>query len=162
MLRSSLLVVALLASTAVAQSFALDGNKLKLPGPVIFEVGSDKLTADAAPALDHVAAYLKDKSSITLLRVEVHSDTTGNADYNQKLSEKRALAVAKALVSRGTECKRLVATGFGGTKPVAANDTPEGRAQNRRVDFVNAELRGHAIGGASSDGGGVVAGDPCG
>jgi OOP family OmpA-OmpF porin len=69
--------------------------------------------------------------------------------------------VARRLVADGSACKRLLPVGFGGTKPVASNATPDGKAQNRRTDFVNAELRGRAIGGLPVDGGGRVAGDPC-
>ena len=95
------------------------------------------------------------------MRIEVHSDNQGAADTNQKLTEARALAVAKALVGRGVDCKRLVPVGFGGTKPIADNGTPDGRAANRRTEFVNAAMRGHAIGGAPAEGGGHLAGDPC-
>jgi len=69
--------------------------------------------------------------------------------------------VCAALVKMGVDCKRLSAVGFGGTKPIAANDTPDGKAANQRVCFINAALRGHAIGGTPLDGGGKVAGDTC-
>jgi OOP family OmpA-OmpF porin len=64
-------------------------------------------------------------------------------------------------VAKGIKCTRLIAVGFGATKPVAANDTPENKAQNRRIAFVNAALKGRPIGGMSVDGGGKIAGDPC-
>ena len=108
-----------------------------------------------------MAGYLADKTYISTLRIEGHTDDRGDAGANQALSEKRALAVAKALVAKGVDCKRLLPVGFGANKPIRPNDTPEGRAQNRRMDFVNAALRGRAIGGMPVDGGGVVAGDPC-
>ena len=69
--------------------------------------------------------------------------------------------MARKLVSLGVDCKRLVPVGFGGTKPVAENTTPDGKAQNRRITFVAAALRGVLIGGMPADGGGKVAGDPC-
>lgn len=144
-----------------ARTFELDGNNLKVPDPILFETASDTLKAESSAALEHVAAYLADKTYITLMRVEVHSDSTGNADDNQTLTEKRALAIARALVAKGVDCKRLIPVGFGDTKPVAPNDTPDGRAQNRRTVFANAMLRGRAIGGMPADGGGRVAGDPC-
>ena len=59
----------------------------------------------------------------------------------------------------GVDCKRLIAVGFGSAKPVADNSTPEGKAQNRRVSFFNAALRGRLIGGMPADGGGQIAGD---
>jgi len=159
----SVLVLTLLTSLAVAETprFELDGNTLKTP-PVTYQTAKAKLTPASDPAITHVAAYLEAKSSISTLRIEVHSDNQGNDKANQALTEARALAVAKALVAKGVDCKRLIAVGFGATKPVAANDTPENKAANRRTLFVNAALRGKALGGMPLDGNGQVAGDPCG
>ena len=71
------------------------------------------------------------------------------------------MSVSRALVRRGVDCKRLIPVGFGSSKPVAFEATPEGKAQNQRIEMVNAQLRGIAIGGMPADGGGRVAGDPC-
>jgi OOP family OmpA-OmpF porin len=154
---------ALVAPVAVAQtsSYQLVGNQLKLPGQVEFESRSDKLRPESESVLHFVKNYLDEKTSITMLRIEVHSDSQGGSAYNQQLSERRALSVGRWLVSRGVDCKRLLAVGFGETKPIADNATPEGRAQNRRVAFVNAALRGRPIGGLPLDGGGKAAGDLC-
>lgn len=146
---------------ADAPKFELDGNKLILPQPITYSAGAAEPTPESAAALDHVAAYLKAKSFVSLLRIEVHSDATGRSEANQTLTEKRALAVARNLVARGVECRRLIAVGFGEAKPISDNKTPDGRAQNRRTEFWNAALKGKAIGGAPADGGGKVAGDPC-
>lgn len=162
MLRSLVVAALLISPIALADSkFKLEGNQLVLPGPIYFETGSAKIKSESAPVLDHIKAYLDDKTYITTLRIENHTDSAGSEKYNQKLSGERALAVAKALVGKGVDCKRLLPVGFGETKPVAGNDTPEGRAANRRTSFVNAGLRGKAIGGMPLDGGGKVAGDPC-
>ena len=139
----------------------IEGNQLKLSSPVVFETGSDKLKPESDAVLAHVKEYLDAKSYISLLRIEVHTDSQGGTEANQKLSEKRALAVARWLVAKGVPCGRLIAVGFGETKPVATNATAEGRAQNRRTMFVNAALRGRPIGGMPVDGGGKVAGDVC-
>lgn len=149
------------AHAETPRTFELDGNNLKVPDPILFETGGDTIKPESAPALEHVAAYLGDKSYISLMRVEVHSDNQGNPNANQTLTEKRALAIARALVGKGVDCKRLLPVGFGDSKPVAPNDTADGRAQNRRSVFANAMLRGRAIGGMPADGGGRVAGDPC-
>lgn len=161
MLRAAVALLALFPAVALAQEFKLDGNKLVLPGVVVFETGSDKVKPESDPVLEHVKKYLDAKSYISRIRVEVHTDNSGSAAANQALSEKRALSVAKSLVGRGVDCKRLLPVGFGPNKPIAPGDTAEGRAQNRRVDFVNAEIKGKAIGGMPVDGGGKVAGDPC-
>lgn len=144
-----------------AQDYKLDGNEVKISKPVLFETGSAKLKPESIEALEIIKQYLTDKSYISLLRVECHTDNNGDAATNQSLSEKRALVVCKKLVEMGVDCKRLIAVGFGDSKPVAENSTPEGKAQNRRVSFVNASLRGRAIGGMPVDGGGRVAGDSC-
>lgn len=144
-----------------APSFQLDGNALVLPGPIVFETGSDKLKPESNAPLQHVIAYLDAKSYVSLLRVENHSDNVGDARQSQTLSERRALAITRWLVGKGVDCKRLIAVGFGANKPVADNATADGRALNRRSSFINAMLRGRAIGGMPVDGGGVVSGDPC-
>lgn len=146
---------------AQSTRFELSGHELKLPGPVVFETGSDRIKTESASVLAHVQAYLDEKRYITLLRIEVHTDATGQTEANQKLTEKRAWAVGRWLVDHGVACRRLIPVGFGEHKPIADNRTSEGRAQNRRVSFVNAELRGRAIGQMPVDGGGKVAGDLC-
>lgn len=166
LLRRSL-VLALLAmpTTSFADrapppsEFQLEGHRLVLPIPLTFETGSDKLGSSSIRGVLHIANYLKQKEYISLLRIEGHvAKDTANA---QLLSEQRALAVARALVAEGVDCKRLLPVGFGDNKPVADSSTPEGRAQNTRIEPINAQLRGKAIGGMPADGGGRVAGDPC-
>jgi OOP family OmpA-OmpF porin len=169
-MRTLTLALALVIPTTVANAdttappprkFELDGNTLKLPGPVNYETGKATVKTESEPALAHVKAYLDDKQTITMLRIEVHTDAQGADDWNQRLSEQRALAVAQWLVAHGVDCKRLLPVGFGESRPIADNTTAEGRAQNRRTMFVNAALRGRPIGGMPVDGGGKVAGDPC-
>ncbi len=150
-----------LALASDARNFELDGNRLLVPGPVFYETGTEVIKAESEPTLEHVKAFLEAKEYITTLRIEVHTDNSGSGDANQTLSEKRALAVAKALVAKGIDCKRLVPVGFGSNKPVADNGTPEGMAANRRTEFHNAAIKGRAIGGMPLDGGGQLAGDPC-
>jgi OOP family OmpA-OmpF porin len=142
-------------------NFEVENGTLKLPGPVVFETGKAVLKPESDTVLDVVRQYLEAKPAITLLRIEGHTDNQGIAADNQKLSEARSLAVAQWLVAKGVSCKRLHPVGFGQDKPVGDNKTPEGREQNRRTAFVNAELKGKAIGGMPVDGGGKFAGDPC-
>ncbi len=162
MLRT-LFVLTLFTSAAAAETpkFEIENGFLKVPFPITFDTGKATLKTESAEAIAYVASYLEAKSAITTLRVEVHTDAQGDDKYNQAMTEKRALAVTKALVAKGVDCKRLVPVGFGETKPVGDNGTAEGRAANRRTAFANAALRGRAIGGMPLDGGGAVAGDPC-
>jgi OOP family OmpA-OmpF porin len=152
----------LIAVPALADTkFELKGNQLVVPSAVAFDSGGPHLKPSSDAAIAYVKAYLDAKPAITMLRVENHTDNDGSASDNQALSDSRALAVAKALVGKGVDCHRLIAVGFGGTKPVVSNDTPENKAMNRRTDFMNAAMMKHAIGGMPLDGGGHVAGDPC-
>jgi len=139
----------------------VEGGQLRLPGPVVFETGKDILKPESDDVLTIVKDYLVSKPEITLLRIEGHTDTDGDDKSNQTLSELRSVAVARWLVGKGIDCKRLIPVGFGETKPIAPNDTPDNKAQNRRTAFVNAALRGKPIGGMPVDGSGKVAGDPC-
>lgn len=141
--------------------FELQGDALKLPGPVVFEVGTDKIEPDSEDALNEALDFLTAKPDITTMRIEGHSDNDGPEGRNQTLTEQRAMAVARWLIARGVSCGRLVPVGFGSTKPIAPNDTPENKAQNRRITFANAALRNRPIGGRPLDGGGKPAGDPC-
>ncbi len=155
-------LAAALAPGTFAQAFKLDGNQLVLPQPIVFKAGTAELDEAASlEALRHIQEYLTAKSYISKLRIEAHTANEGEPEANQKLTEQRALAVAKWLTAKGVDCQRLLPVGFGDTKPVAANSSPEGKAQNRRLTVVNAELRNRAIGGMPVDGGGKVAGDPC-
>lgn len=144
-----------------SQTFRIENNALVLPSAINFDAGSDVLKPESESALKHVLAYMNEKTYISLMRVEGHVFLSSNEDANQLLSEKRALAICKWLIKNGVDCNRLIAVGFGSNKPIAENRTPEGKAQNQRIVFVNAALRGLNIGGMPSDGGGVVAGDVC-
>jgi OOP family OmpA-OmpF porin len=155
------IVLACFAITLQAQDYKLEGNEVEISKPVLFETGSAKLKPESIAALEIIKQYLTDKSYISQLRVECHTDNSGEAKINQALTEKRAVAVCKKLIELGVDCKRLVAVGFGDTKPVADNSTPAGKAENLRVSFINVSLRGKIIGGMPVDGGGKIAGELC-
>jgi OOP family OmpA-OmpF porin len=164
----ALVALAVCATSAAAQSeaaaqkpYKLEGHEVKTTSAIAFADGGDRLLPESEKALDAIKAYLDDKKFITTLRIEAHTEAGGDAGAAQALSERRALAVARRLVEKGVDCKRLVAVGFGSTKPVAPDDTRENRAKNRRVTFVNAALGGRLIGGMPADGGGKAAGDAC-
>lgn len=147
--------------TLQAQDYKLEGSEVKIIKPVLFEAGSAKLRQESIAALEIIKQYLADKTYISQLRVECHTDNSDAAATSQALTEKRAMVICKKLIEMGVDCKRLLAVGFGDTKPVADNSTPAGKADNRRVSFVNVSLRGHVIGGMPVDGGGKVAWELC-
>ncbi len=144
-----------------AQFPKIEQGKLVLDKTVSFKTGSAELTDEGKEALIQLKDFLTAKDYITTLRVEGHSANDGTEEINQLLTEKRSLAVCKWLIENGIDCKRLIAVGFGSTKPIADNTSPMGKAENRRMEFVMAALRGKEIGGMPLDGGGKVAGDVC-
>jgi OOP family OmpA-OmpF porin len=155
-----LVSAAALAADAEAPKVKIESGQTVLPGPVEFETGSATITEASKPVLDVLRDFLNGHKDLTKVRIEGHTDNAGVAKDNLELTKKRALAVAKYLVAGGVDAKRLLPVGFGDTKPVESNDSPESRAKNRRITIVPAEMRGRLIGGMPADGGGVVAGDP--
>ena len=99
-----------------------------------FELNSDKITATSRPVLDRLVKAL---SSQTNFDVEIagHTDSSGSADYNEGLSDRRAKGVRQYLIDQGVAAERLTARGYGEVVPVASNETASGRAMNRRVEF---------------------------
>jgi OOP family OmpA-OmpF porin len=92
--------------------------------------------------LGEVASAIKAHPEIKKLGIHGHTDGEGNDAYNKSLSDKRAQAVKAWLVAHGVEAPRLDPKGFGESKPIADNATPEGREQNRRVEFLIVEQEG--------------------
>jgi outer membrane protein OmpA-like peptidoglycan-associated protein len=82
-----------------------------------------------------IAEALKKDNSLQI-SIEGHTDNSGNAEHNKKLSDARANSVLNALVTDGIDKARLTAKGFGAEKPLAANDSEENKAKNRRVELV--------------------------
>jgi iron complex outermembrane recepter protein len=99
---------------------------------IFFISGSATLASSSNGALNDIASTLKDNAELQV-EIEGHTDNTGSAETNQKLSEDRANAVKTSLVSKGVSADRVTTTGYGFSKPVAPNITAEGRAKNRRV-----------------------------
>ncbi|MBS3744504.1 MAG: OmpA family protein [Wenzhouxiangellaceae bacterium] len=104
-------------------------------GDVLFEVGEADLLPAAAQSLDDVIELLETEPDKDI-RIEGHTDSTGPAQLNLRLSGERAKAVRDALVERGIDPDRLNAVGMGEDFPIATNETEQGRASNRRVDVI--------------------------
>jgi outer membrane protein OmpA-like peptidoglycan-associated protein len=102
---------------------------------VQFELGKAELLPISNSLLDEVVKVMKDNPQIEQVQIEGHTDTTGSAEINKKLSQERAESVMKYIVSRGIKGTRLVAKGFGPERPIADNAVPEGQEMNRRVEF---------------------------
>ncbi len=112
-----------------------DGSvKLNIPGSVMFRSGSADISPDFANTLDSVGGTIKEYCGVTASIVG-HTDSTGSAEVNRRLSMDRARSVAGYLSSKGIDPSRLSQDGRGPAEPVADNGTEAGRAQNRRVEI---------------------------
>lgn len=111
-------------------------------GDVLFDTDSATLKPGALLTVRRLAAFLRDNPQ-RRLSIEGHTDSSGSAAYNQRLSEDRAESVRAALIREGVAPQRLVAAGFGESFPVASNSTAAGRQQNRRVEVVISDEQGY-------------------
>jgi outer membrane protein OmpA-like peptidoglycan-associated protein len=103
---------------------------------ILFDTDSDRIKPESAPVIRTIATAIKADPGLKF-SIEGHTDSSGQAAHNLDLSKRRAEAVKAVLVSQfGIETARLTTAGLGSTKPIASNDTPQGRADNRRVEFV--------------------------
>jgi outer membrane protein OmpA-like peptidoglycan-associated protein len=112
-----------------------DNITLDMPGGVTFATDSAQINPAFNPVLDKVAQTLNDFDQ-TVIQVAGHTDSTGTHAYNMQLSQRRAESVKAYLTQRGVPAQRLHTVGAGPDHPVADNSTPDGRAQNRRVEIT--------------------------
>jgi outer membrane protein OmpA-like peptidoglycan-associated protein len=124
------------AGSGVEVEKSPDGTAIlvNLPDGVTFDTSSYTLKPEFRSTLTDIANNLTQNPN-SLIDVYGHTDSTGSAAYNQTLSENRARTVANFLSSQGVASSRVRSQGFGSTMPVASNETPEGRARNRRVEI---------------------------
>jgi OOP family OmpA-OmpF porin len=102
---------------------------------IFFDVDKYELKEKSSTELGKIVRFLTENPQISI-EIGGHTDNTGNAAYNQELSEKRAKSVYNYIISQGINPKRLAARGFGSIKPVASNETDSGRQHNRRIEFT--------------------------
>jgi outer membrane protein OmpA-like peptidoglycan-associated protein len=126
------------------------GTVITLPGGVLFESGKSELLSSAEARLTQVADTLVTSSPDSTMVVEGHTDSQGNDQYNQKLSQSRADSVRSYLVQHGVAPDRITAKGMGEAAPVADNKSVEGRANNRRVEIIVQPTGGAASAGNPS------------
>jgi uncharacterized repeat protein (TIGR01451 family) len=122
-------------------------DRIELTEEIHFEFDRDVIRRESWPILKELASVLRQYPTLRI-RIEGHTDSVGTDSYNQRLSERRALAVYDFLVGLDIDKDRMNWAGYGESRPIATNDTPEGRAMNRRTEFpiVNPEgLRNKVI-----------------
>lgn len=126
---------AALSSVGFHQDGGDDDWVLRLGGQILFGTAEDVLSVSEQATVDRIARTLAEVGIDTMI-VEGHTDIVGSEPYNQALSLRRAEAVARALAAGGLPYGNLVQRGFGSSRPIMSNDTPEGRMQNRRVTMI--------------------------
>jgi outer membrane protein OmpA-like peptidoglycan-associated protein len=130
-----------MAGTGVGVVRQGDNITLNMPGNITFAFNDASLQSQFYPVLDEVARTLSEYNQ-TVVEVAGHTDNVGSDAYNQELSVRRANSVAAYLQSHGVMQQRLITVGAGESRPIASNDTEDGRAQNRRVEITLVPVRG--------------------
>ena len=130
---------AAVAAAPVAAAAAVDTSEseyttLSLSSSASFELGGSTLSAEGKAAIADIVAQFKGREVNSAI-IEGHTDDTGDAAFNQQLSEKRAEAVKAEAVANGANPDKITTIGYGETRPIADNSTREGRAKNRRVEI---------------------------
>lgn len=121
---------------APPQRVFVEKERIRITEMIYFDYNKASIRKDSYSLLDEIAAVILDHPEITKIRVEGHTDSDGNDDYNLKLSQARAESVVNFLIASGIESSRMVPRGFGETQPVVANDTDSNKQLNRRVEFI--------------------------
>ena len=125
------------------------GGQISLAEPILFAFGKAEIDPRSRAELDELAALLTRVPAIMVVEIAVHSDARGMAAYNLKITDARAQAIRAYLLGRGVEAHRLLAKGYGESKPLCTDPTPACFAKNRRVEIhVIARAREKAQGAA--------------
>lgn len=125
-------------------------------GKVVFHTARHTLRPESKKVLEELLVWLQANPDISRVRLEGHTDDRAGEEYNQALSERRALEVANFLVDHGLDHNRLLAVAFGEARPMWPNDTAAGRQENRRTGFYVAEISGRRFRGEEPTNGGLV------
>ena len=131
-----------MANTGVEVQRQGDQIKLIMPGNITFATNSDAISSSFYQPLNNLANSLKQFNNQNLIQIVGYTDSTGNYNYNMQLSQQRAQSVATYLTSQGVSGQYLSVSGKGPADPIASNATPDGRAQNRRVQITLAPIPG--------------------
>ena len=117
-------------------------DRIDIKEKIQFAIDKAEILPASDGLLNEVVGALQSHTEIKKIAIYGHTDSDGEAAYNQSLSERRANAVKTWLTTHGVEGGRLESKGFGEAKPIAGNDTPAGKEQNRRVEFLIVDQEG--------------------
>ncbi len=137
---------------------AKDGQaRLFIEGKIVFDTNKAIIKQPKSEeVLKKLLQFMQEHPEVTLLRVEGHTDSRASEEHNQELSAKRSLAVCDWLVDNGVDHTRLIAVGFGESRPLGPNEQEAGRADNRRTEFHVAEVNGRPFAGKDPYNGGFA------
>jgi len=113
----------------------IEKGEIRIREQVQFAYNSAQILKASDFILEAVEKILKENPELAKVEVQGHTDNKGGDAYNKKLSDRRAASVVKWLVAHGIDPSRLTSSGYGKERPIDTNDTDEGRANNRRVEF---------------------------
>ncbi|MBW2459623.1 MAG: OmpA family protein, partial [Deltaproteobacteria bacterium] len=125
-------------------------------GKIVFTTAKSTIRPESEDVLRQLLAWLQANPDVSRVRLEGHTDERASDEYNQKLAERRSIAVADWLVDNGLDHNRLLSVAFGESRPIATNDSAVGRQENRRTSFHVAEVGGRRFKGQDPSGGGLV------
>lgn len=111
-------------------------DRIEINEKILFDVDKATIKQESYGLLAEIASVIKRNPHIKKISIEGHTDSDGSDRYNQSLSERRAAAVKAHLVSQGVSEQMLSSKGFGESRPIADNSSPEGKEKNRRVEFL--------------------------
>lgn len=119
----------------VVEHVAVHNDRIELDDEIRFDLGTAKIDPSSYELINELFSTIAAHPEIEQVSIEGHTCNIGSAEANEKLSQRRADAVRKALVERGMAPERLVSVGYGESRPIADNDSETGREANRRVEF---------------------------
>jgi outer membrane protein OmpA-like peptidoglycan-associated protein len=137
-------------------SAASGQSQIFIEGKVVFDTNKATIRPGSEKVLKTLLQFMSEHPEVTRLRIEGHTDARASEEHNMELSAKRALSVGDWLVEHGVDSIRLIAVGFGESRPLGPNELEEGRSDNRRTEFHVAEVNGRPFGGPDPYAGGYA------
>ena len=137
-MKKILFILSFLAILSCGSSKVIDEEDVFYPHTknLVFKSGTNEFVSDFTKEISTISKIIKNKSSDFSFEISGHTDSVGDKDLNLALSQKRAEKVRELLIAEGCKSSRLIAKGYGETKPLSSNRTKEGRKINRRVEVV--------------------------